>query len=408
MKKTTTNFIPKLSVISAAILLFSITACKKENCTEPALNTSATALAGDENGKIIPGQYIVVLKKSTMNKSLLNSNLSYVERTTIVRNDAKIMLSSNSVSEKAIGIIYNKSMLGFSATLTAEQAETLKKDSRVEYIENDRIVSLGKPAGGGSTAPAQTIPYGITRVGFGDGTGKTAWIIDSGVDLTHPDLNVNVSRSISFLTSGKNFSSPNDGNGHGTHVAGTIAAKNNTIGVVGVAANATVIAVRVLDAMGSGSISGVIQGVDYVAANGLAGDVANMSLGGGISVALDNAVISAASTGIFFSLAAGNESDDANNHSPSRANGPNVFTVSAMDISNNWASFSNYGSPVDYCAPGVNIKSTWKSGLYNTISGTSMAAPHVAGILLMTGGLPVINGYVTGDPDGNADPIAHL
>ena len=166
------------------------------------------------------------------------------------------------------------------------------------------------------------------------------------------------------------------------------------------------VAVKVLDARGSGAYSGVIAGVDYVAANGKSGDVANMSLGGPVSKALDDAVLAAAAKGIKFALAAGNESTDANNSSPAHVNHSNVYTVSAMNNTDTFASFSNYGNPpVDYCAPGVGIKSTWKDGAYNTISGTSMASPHVAGLLLL--GNIATDGYVKGDPDNNADPIAH-
>lgn len=151
--------------------------------------------------------------------------------------------------------------------------------------------------------------------------------------------------------------------------------------------------------------SGVIAGVDYVAANGQPGDVANMSLGGGVSQALDDAVVAASGGGVRFALAAGNESDNANNHSPARANGPNVFTVSAFANGNTWASFSNYGNPpIDYAEPGVSIKSTWLSGGYNTISGTSMATPHLAGILLARA-TPATDGVVSGDPAAPADPI---
>jgi subtilisin family serine protease len=195
----------------------------------------------------------------------------------------------------------------------------------------------------------------------------------------------------------------NDQNGHGTHVAGTIAAKDNTIGVIGVAPGATVVPVRVLDRRGSGSTSGVIAGVDYVGANGKPGDVANMSLGGGISATLDQAVIDAAKGGVRFALAAGNESDDADNHSPARAEGANIFTVSAIDINDKFASFSNYGNHVDWAEPGVSIKSTWLSGGYNTISGTSMATPHLAGLLLA--GAVKVGGYAQNDPDGKPDPI---
>ena len=130
-----------------------------------------------------------------------------------------------------------------------------------------------------------------------------------------------------------------------------------------------------------------------------------MSLGGGVSPALDQAVVDAAqASGAIFCLAAGNEGDDANNHSPARANGTNIVTVSASDINDNFAYFSNYGNPpIDWCAPGVSIKSTWKNGGYNTISGTSMATPHVAGVLLLGAGKT--SGTVNGDPDGDPDPI---
>jgi subtilisin family serine protease len=219
--------------------------------------------------------------------------------------------------------------------------------------------------------------------------------------LNHPDLTVDVSRSRTFLGG---TSTPDDQNGHGTHVAGTIAAIDNTIGVVGVAAGATVVAVRVLDRRGSGTTSGVIAGVNYVASVGVSGDVANMSLGGSVSKSLDDAVL-AASAKVKFTLAAGNETDNANNHSPARVNGTNVYTVSAMDKVDKFAYFSNYGNPpVDYCAPGVSIYSTYKDGGYATLSGTSMAAPHVAGILAL--GNLRSDSYVLSDPDGNADPIA--
>ncbi|NNC61208.1 MAG: S8 family serine peptidase, partial [Eudoraea sp.] len=148
---------------------------------------------------------------------------------------------------------------------------------------------------------------------------------------------------------------------------------------------------------------------DHVAANGSNNDVANMSLGGGFSQAINDAVIAAAGTGVKFALAAGNESTDAGTKSPASANGPNIYTISAMsqgegDNVDNWASFSNYGNPpVDFCEPGVAIKSTWKGGGYNTISGTSMASPHACGLLLLGG---ISNGgTVNGDPDGNADII---
>jgi len=237
-----------------------------------------------------------------------------------------------------------------------------------------------------STEPTQEIPWGITRVVTGtvDGTGKTAWIIDSGIDSDHPDLVVDVNRSRTYVTKGKQ--TIEDGNGHGTHVAGTVAAINNNIGVIGVAPGATIVALRVLDDRGSGSFSWTIAALDYVAAVANVGDAVNMSLGPQsryVDSAVDDATINVASRGIKVAIAAGNASDDAEFYSPARANHSNIYTVSAMDINDIFASFSNYGSPVDVCAPGVSVKSTYKDGGYATLSGTSMAAPHVCGLLLL-------------------------
>lgn len=305
--------------------------------------------------------------------------------------------------------VYRVAIQGFNAQMPAQAMERMRAaNPNIAYCEQDQVMAAppirieAKPGGGGGTQPAQETPWGIARVsGGGAGSFGTAWVIDSGIDLTHPDLNVDTARSRSFLGG---TTTAQDQNGHGTHVAGTIAACNNTIGVIGVSPCARVVAVRVLDRRGSGSTSGVIAGVDYVAANGANGDVANMSLGGGVSTTLDNAVVNASGSGVKFVLAAGNESDNANNHSPARANGPNVYTVSAFANGGGFASFSNYGNPpVDWAEPGVSIKSTWLSGGYNTISGTSMAAPHLAGILLA--GAVRQDGVVSGDPDGNPDKI---
>ena len=305
--------------------------------------------------------------------------------------------------------VYSVAIRGFSANMAPQAVENMKASNpNIAYCEQDQIVTTGPilaaapPSGGGGVQPAQQTPWGIARVGGGAaGSFATAWVIDTGIDFTHPDLNVDTVRSRSFLS---RDTSPVDQNGHGTHVAGTIAAYDNAIGVIGVAPGAKVVAVRVLDRRGSGTNSGVIAGVDYVAQNGQAGDVANMSLGGGVSQALDDAVVAAAAGGVRFALAAGNESDNANNHSPARANGPNVFTVSAFAVGDNWASFSNYGNPpIDYAEPGVAIKSTWLAGGYNTISGTSMATPHLAGLLLA--GAVRSGGAVSGDPAAPADTI---
>jgi subtilisin family serine protease len=381
----------------------TFTACDSD--TNESLSPADSVQAASENGAIIQGKYIVVFKQDGNQR--LDGAATYSERIGMAREIGQDILKANGVADVKIEQAYGKAIVGMAASLTAEEVETLRRDSRIAYIEPDRIVMLAKPGTGGGGTAGQEVPYGITRVGYASGAGKTAWVIDTGIDLDHPDLNVDATRSTSVFTSGRD-TSPDDGNGHGTHVAGTIAAKNNSTGVIGVAHDATVVAVKVLDSRGSGAYSGVIAGVDYVAANGKAGDVANMSLGGPVSQALDDAVVAAAGKGIYFALAAGNDGVHAGQSSPARANHSNIFTVSAMDASNRFASFSNYGNPpVDFCAPGVSIKSTWKGGAYNTISGTSMASPHVAGLLLLTGGKPNTDGYVTGDKDSSPDPIAH-
>jgi subtilisin family serine protease len=296
---------------------------------------------------------------------------------------------------------------GFSAVIPDARLDEVSNDPRVAMVERDGPVSLIFPVegqarpGGGGGSTGQTTPWGISRVGgFADGTGKTAWIIDSGIDMTHPDLNT--SRACHTYFAG---TSPADGNGHGTHVAGTIAAKNNTIDVVGVAPNAYVCSVRVLGNSGSGSWEGVVNGVNYVAAKGASGDVANMSLGGsGSNATLEKAIVDAAARGIKFVLAAGNEGVHASTTTPSRTNGNNVYTISATDVNDCMPSWSNYGNPpVDYAAPGVSILSTRKGGGTTTMSGTSMAAPHAAGVLLL--GAARTSGSARCDRDGSPDPI---
>ncbi|MEL1251123.1 S8 family serine peptidase [Aurantiacibacter gilvus] len=315
-----------------------------------------------------------------------------------------------------VGHVYSNTIRGF-VVRASEQGvrRMLSQNPNLAYCEQDQVMRVDPLApppgrgpnkddggGGDSGTSSQTIPWGVARVGgAGDGTGLTAWVIDSGIDLDHPDLNVDVGRSVDFTRS---RSGAEDESGHGTHVAGTIAAIDNDFGVVGVAAGASVVAVRVLDRRGSGSYSDVIAGVDHVATFGDNGDVANMSLGGPYSQALNDAVIAAAATGVQFTLAAGNSGADANNYSPASANGTNIYTVSAFQQGDSWIYFSNYGNPpVDLTEPGVSIESTYKNGDYNTLSGTSMAAPHLAGILLL--GSVRTDGTVSGDPDGNADLI---
>ena len=308
----------------------------------------------------------------------------------------------------AISNVYGNAVNGFSATIPKGQLDKVSSDSRVKYIEQDAIVTIykkpaDKPGKGGngdddSTTPSQITPTGISLI-KSTTTGTVdvnIAVIDTGIDTNHPDLNV--VDGANFVFRGKN--SFDDGHGHGTHVAGTIAAIDNNQGVIGVVPGANLYSVRVLDNSGSGTISGVIAGIDWVASNSDIIDVANMSLGGSYSQAINDAVESAISAGVVFVVAAGNEDTDACSKSPASA--PNAITVSALDdrdgsLDNNdsFASFSNSGTCVDMIAPGVLIESTWKGGGYNTISGTSMASPHVAGAAAL---------YIANNPTLNLTP----
>ncbi len=392
------NVFYAMAIALVATLFFS---CERENIALEEQEVTETTLKG---AKTDMNTYIVVFKPDAIPEI---ADESYAAKKEKVYKHANKLLKKNNVKAKQLKHLYGKAIKGFAMELNDAEANLLKKDESVLRVELDKIITLAPPkakAKPGTEDPAQTTPWGITRVGGpSSGVGKTAWIIDSGIDLDHPDLNVDTQRAAVFLGP---RDTPDDQNGHGTHVAGTVAALDNNIGVIGVAPGASVVPVRVLDRRGSGSTSGVIAGVDYVAANASSNDVANMSLGGGISTTLDEAVLNASSQ-LRFVLAAGNESDDADNHSPARVNGPNIYTISAMDINDNWAYFSNYGTSVDFCAPGYSIESTYKKGGYETLSGTSMAAPHVCGLLLLTNNLST-DGYVNNDPDGDPDPIAHL
>lgn len=398
----------------AAAMAFFVTSCTQEEGLRN--EQPETQQATQSYSEPIPGQYIVVY-----NTQAEQSAGDYQKAQSGTMDMTKRMLADNGISTGKVLQVYSAAINGATLQLSEADVEKLRNNKEIAFIEQDRIVALAPPCGtpnGGPCPPpdggggddggssTQETPYGITRVnGVASYTGSNvAWVLDSGIDLDHPDLNVDASRGFNAFSSGKDSQSLDDGNGHGSHVAGTIAARNNDVGVIGVAPGATVIPVKVLNSRGSGSYSGVIAGVDWVAANGKSGDVANLSLGGPVSDALDNAVKNAASKGIKFALAAGNESTDANNSSPARVNGTNIYTISAVDSKDAWAYFSNYGNPpVDYAAPGVSVRSTYKNGGYASLSGTSMASPHAAGVLLL--GNASADGTASGDPDGNADAI---
>lgn len=270
---------------------------------------------------------------------------------------------------------YNTALNGFAVRMHEAAAQALANNPNVAYVEVNKTVSLvdtqSPVTWGLDRVDQRNLPLDNSYTFNFDGTGVHAYIIDTGIRATHNNFGGRASLDFTSINDGNGA---NDCNGHGTHVAGTTGSRT-----YGVAKNVRLHAVRVLGCNGSGTTAGVIAGVNWVAANQQSPAVANMSLGGGASNALDSAVNSAVASGVFFAVAAGNENQSACNVSPARA--ANAYTVAATDRNDNRAFFSNFGSCVDIFAPGVGITSTWANSdsSTNTISGTSMASPHVAG-----------------------------
>jgi subtilisin family serine protease len=297
-----------------------------------------------------------------------------------------------------VDFVYGHALKGYAAMMSDQAAARIAQDGRVRLVQRDQAVHALGHGANAPTGVSRTFATANTNIGIDGHDDKRVdvdvAIIDTGIDLDHPDLNV---------AGGKNCqkgTSYDDGNGHGTHVAGSVGGLDNGAGAVGMAPGARLWAVRVLDNSGSGSWSSVICGVDWVTANAGTIEVANMSLGGSGSdgpcgsSSLHLAICNSVESGVTYAVAAGNSSADSKDHVPAAYN--EVITVSALadfdgapsglgsptcrtDVDDTFANFSNYGADVDVIAPGVCIRSTWKGGGYNTISGTSMASPHVAG-----------------------------
>jgi subtilisin len=380
----------------SAIIFFS---CKKSDSTRSNGGSSGgdeTCLqaAAPQNGDVIEGRYIIAYDETAHTGAMSTAS---------ARTTGKTVLERHQISAGKMRGTFAGAPGGFVADLTPDEVTLLKNDPDISIVEPDRIIALSTCF---TVVEPTTITWNVNRVGYGNGNGKTAWIIDTGIDFHHPDLNVDTSRSRSFINGS---TSANDDHGHGTHVAGIIAAKNNSYGVLGVASGAKVVALKVLGSDGEGSLSAIIQALGYINTTASAGDVVNMSIGDDTtSAVLVQQVQYTASRGIFISIAAGNEHTMANRFSPGNANGTNIYTVSAVDSLDNFASFSNYGNDVvDFAAPGVRILSTYPGGRYAIMSGTSMAAPHVAGLLLLKGRSITSSGTAKNDPDGTPDPIAH-
>jgi subtilisin family serine protease len=273
--------------------------------------------------------------------------------------------------------VYHRVVHGYAASMTAATARALASDPSVAHVERDRKVRMTDVS---STAPwgldrldQRTLPLDGAYTPAGAGSGVTAYVIDTGIRLGHVDFGSRATSGFDVVAGG----SADDCNGHGTHVAGTIGGTR-----YGVAKAVRLVAVRVLDCKGSGAVSDVIAGVDWVTANHPPGQpaVANMSLGGGVSPALDEAVATSVASGVAYAVAAGNDGGDACTSSPARV--PSVMTVAASDRNDHAASWSDKGGCVDWYAPGVEITSDWDTSdtATKTISGTSMATPHTAGV----------------------------
>jgi subtilisin len=370
------------------LVAFTIVTCREDD--EPVekpdecLTTSSARM-----GEIIPGTYIV----SFAHTPGLGSRAQTAART----------LERHGIGAEKIMDRIDGEITRYVMNLADEQAKRMKDDSGIMLIEPDRILSICACM---TVLEPRLVTWNVEEVGYGDGTGKTAWVLDTGIDLDHPDLIVDQDLSRSYI---ETEPSADDENGHGTHVAGVIGAVNNYIGTLGVASGATLVSLKILDREGNGRVSTALKALSYVKANARAGDVANISLSlETISETLESEIRAVANKGIYVTIAAGNEGKPASSFSPGRANGTNIFTVSAVDSLNNFASFSNYGNEaIDFAAPGVRVVSTYKQGKYAIISGTSMAAPHVAGLLLINNGKVNSGGFALNDPDGTPDPLAH-
>lgn len=299
-----------------------------------------------------------------------------------------------------LGYIYTTAIKGFSVQLPARAAEALARNPNVAMVEVDGIVSIDATQSGATWGIDRTdqrdLPLSGTYTYTNTGAGVRAYIVDTGIRGTHVEF---TRRMAAGFTAISDRNGTSDCNGHGTHVAGTVGGTT-----YGIAKGVTLVPVRVLNCRGSGTNSGVIAGVDWVAAQTHRPAVANMSLGGGANTSLDNAVANAVSRGITFVVAAGNSGANACNYSPARA--ASAITVGATTSTDARASYSNFGSCVDIFAPGSSITSAWYKNdtQTNTISGTSMASPHVAGVaaLVLQGSPSASPSSVTNAILGNA------
>ena len=367
--------------------VFFLNSCATEEFSEEvSVDTSSVELGPDQ---AVANSYIVLFKED----GKLKNNKQQVSQ------KASSILSQYKIPSNKMKFIYETAIQGFSINdITEKEAELLKSDPDILTVEPNYIEKLDVIIEQGDTPPANSnkattegyyestgdyVDWGVARVGgYTYSTNKRAWILDSGV-YAHPDLNIDYDNSTTFVD--KNWG---DRNGHGTHVAGIIGAMHNGDGIVGVAPGAKIIAVKVLNDDGVGSQAEIIAGINYVAKNAKYGDVWNYSIGSKkrkINVAYETAFENLAKV-TFGAMAAGNQNDDVQYYSPQRKFIRNAWVVGNMTSSDKAYSGSNYGNNVHAWGPGTAI---WSCGIGGTefaqMTGTSMASPYVAGVLLVRG-----------------------
>ncbi|WP_051393720.1 S8 family serine peptidase [Glycomyces arizonensis] len=361
-----TSAIPIRRAAAAALAAVAVLAAVALSATGAHAGPAGTVL-GAEAENAVEGEYIVVMEDGF---SAMSSEY-----------DAEVVDRFELIN-------------GFLAEMSADEAARVAADGSVAYVEQNRTVSVdgvqpGPPSWGLDRVDQLDRPLDNAYEYLGDGSGVTAYIIDTGINMAHAEFAGRIGHGADFVD-GDSY--PIDCHGHGTHVAGTVGGSS-----YGLAKKVTLVGVRVLNCAGSGTYASVLDGIQWVARTASGPSVANMSLGGGYSAAINQAVEAAVASGVTFAIAAGNSSQDACTVSPASA--PSAITVAATGRSDWRAPFSNYGPCVDVFAPGVDITSAWIGSAYasNTISGTSMASPHVAGAAAV---------YLSLHPNASTDQVA--
>jgi subtilisin family serine protease len=370
------RFRPPWLLVATALLAASLFGCSKRESlvTAPTSHegsrTAARLLSKPAGPTTVPDAYIVVFDNAVGD---VDGEIDRISQQQGIRASYR----------------YHSAIKGFAATMPAAAVEAIRQNPNVKYIEQDQIAHIvttqNNPTWGLDRIDQRNLPLSNSYTYDQTGAGLDAYMIDTGIRFTHSDFG---GRAVSGYNAISVGSPALDDNGHGTHTAGTTGGAT-----YGVAKGVRLIAVKVLNSAGSGTYAQVIAGVDFVTSDHTTTPAAaNMSLGGPISTALDDAVRASIADGVVYCVSAGNGSTDASTQSP--ADVAECITVGATSISDGFASFSNFGPIVDLCAPGVSVTSDWNTtdAATNTISGTSMSAPHVTGTSIL---------YLAANPGAN-------